>query len=273
MSSSQRSPTGEASSAPTKVLDCDDVLDLLQRLLPLNNAAVGAGQAQGESTSAAGEPSVPASTTPSTILGSQYEALAALSHAIMTAVGFRLVGLGEDDSLEASRNIGDPTEANVLPERWNVSKDSYSFRYTHSHSQLTFLIKCMRIAGKFVIHGTTLETDKICSLELEVKDYTSTSYFPLTTSIDLNRDPLWNGFISRSRINDLILEFKIKLVQQLIPGLSKPGYQEDSTTSRTTRTTAGGSTTGAGAGQGGYGRGGHEPGYYPDDPSAFPGIG
>ncbi|KAF9106285.1 hypothetical protein BGX29_009934 [Mortierella sp. GBA35] len=191
----------------------------------------------------------------------------------MTAVGFRLIGLGEDHSVEADRrNIDDLTRANVLPARWNASTESYSFRYTHSHSQLTYVIKCMRMAGKFVIHGTTFETNQICSLDIQVKDFTSPSYFPFTTRTDIERDPLWNGFISRSRINDFIGQFKVKIVQQLIPGLSKPGYQEDrtaasTTTTGSTATTGGRDPASTGSSTGGAGRGRD---YYPDDPSTFP---
>ncbi|KAF9321954.1 hypothetical protein BG003_009272 [Podila horticola] len=189
----------------------------------------------------------------------------------MTAVGFRLVGLGEDDSLENERKtMDDMTKANALPARWNASSESYSFRYIHTHSQLNYLIKCIRMAHKFVIHGTTIETSKICSLELQVKDFTSPSYFPFSTATNQERDPLWNGFISRSRINDLISQFKIKIIQQLIPGLTKPGYQEESVPASST--SEGSTTSGTGAGRG-RGRG-EQPDYYPDnDPLRMPGVG
>ncbi|KAF9358944.1 hypothetical protein BGX26_000550 [Mortierella sp. AD094] len=262
MSNLQQPPTSGGTGTSSNVLDCDSVLDLLQTLLATS------------SSNTATSTSEPASTTTTTILNSPYEGLAVLSHAIMTAVGFRLVGLGEDDSLGAERlNIEDLKKANVLPQRWNASNESYSFRYTHSHSQLTYLIKCVRLAGKFVIHGTTIETSKICSLELEVKDFTSPSYFPYTTTTNLSTDPLWNGFLSRSRINDLIMQFKLKIVQVLIPGLSKPGYQEERTPAGNTSTTQAETSSGAGASRGGNTREGLGPEYYPDDPSTFPGIG
>ncbi|KAF9171130.1 hypothetical protein BGX20_008089, partial [Mortierella sp. AD010] len=258
MSNLQQSPTSGGTGTSNNVLDCDSVLDLLQALLTTS------------SSSTATSTSEPASTTSVTILNSPYEGLAALSHAIMTAVGFRLVGLGEDDSLGSDRlNIEDLKKANVLPQQWNASSESYSFRYTHSHSQLTYLIKCMRLAGKFVIHGTTIETSKICSLELEVKDFTSPSYFPYTTTTNLTTDPLWNAFLSRSRISDLIMQFKLKIVQALIPGLSKPGYEEERTPADNTQT----STDNTQTSRDGNTRGGFGPEYYPDDPSTFPGIG
>ena len=130
------------------------------------------------------------------------------------------------------------------------------------------------VKTKLSILTMPYQTSKICTLELKAKDFTSASYFPFTTSTDMNRDPLWNGFISRSRIQDLITEFKTNIIQKLIPGLSKPGYQEERTTETTQTTAAGGSATvTTGGDRRGDGRGGYNPGYYPDDPSGFPGIG
>ncbi|KAG0348909.1 hypothetical protein BG004_003741 [Podila humilis] len=268
MSNSAQSPPGNTS---TNLLDCDAVLKLLQDLLP-NRAPTTATTST--STSAA-EDELASTPHPTTvILASEYESLAALSHAIMTAVGFRLVGLGEDDTLENERKtMDDITKANALPNRWNASSESYSFRYTHPNSQLNYLIKCIRIAHKFVIHGTTIETSKICSLELQAKDFTSPSYFPFSSSTDTERDPLWNGFISRSRINDLISQYKINIIQQLIPGLSKPGYQEEAVPAPSASSSSQ-STTNSGADSrtsSGRGRGGHDD-YYPDnDPLRMPG--
>jgi hypothetical protein len=50
---------------------------------------------------------------PETLLRSNYDGLAAVSHAIMVTVGFRLVGLGDDDhrgeqlSITTSKSIAD----------------------------------------------------------------------------------------------------------------------------------------------------------------------
>ncbi|KAG0236586.1 hypothetical protein BGW42_003241 [Actinomortierella wolfii] len=240
MSSNTPSTSGaaeEAQSAMAKnLLDCDDVLSLLLRLLPGYTQSTSTPTSSSTEEADKGEPTSATASTqePTVLLDSPYAALAALAHAMMTAVGFRLVGLSEEDNLEGNRQSTDPTVSNLLPLRWNSSKESYSFRYTHTHSQLNYLIKCVRLANKFVIHGTTIETNKICSLELEVESFTSQSYFPFTTATDQSRDPLWNGYISRSRINDLISQFKLKIIQQLIPGLSKPGYEEERVVSTTT---------------------------------------
>ncbi|KAF9968880.1 hypothetical protein BGZ70_000024 [Mortierella alpina] len=274
MSDPQQPSLSAGVGAAANVLDCDSILKLLQDLLPAHSTA-GTPSASGEAQSgnAAEQDTSTTTRTTTTLLESPYDGLAALSHAVMTAVGFKLAGLVEDESFGPDRiNIDDIIKANALPARWNASSDSYSFKYTHSHSQLTYLIKCVRMASKFVIHGTAIETSKICSLELDIKDFTSPSYFPFTTSTDLTRDPLWNGFISRSRVNDFIGQFKTRVVQVLIPGLSKPGYQEETTSTSNTSTAENTSSSSSGA-QGGRGTGGEGRGYYPDDPSSFPGVG
>ncbi|CAO3572314.1 unnamed protein product [Mortierella alpina] len=274
MSDPQQPSNSGGVGTAANVLDCDSVLKLLQDLLPAHSTAdapSSSGEAQSENPTEQDASTTTRTTT--TLLESPYDGLAALSHAVMTAVGFKLVGLGEDESFGSDQlNIDDINKANALPARWNASSDSYSFKYTHSHSQLTYLIKCVRLASKFVIHGTAIETSKICSLELDIKDFTSPSYFPFTTATDLTRDPLWNGFISRSRVNDFISQFKTRVVQVLIPGLSKPGYQEETATTSNTSTAENTSSTSSGA-QGGRRTGGEGRGYYPDDPSGFPGVG
>lgn len=47
-----------------------------------------------------------------------------------------------------------------------------------------------------------------------------------------SRRKLRDGFISESRMTDLATLVKINIIQKLIPGLNKPGYEEDSTIAR-----------------------------------------
>ncbi|RIA87375.1 PI31 proteasome regulator N-terminal-domain-containing protein [Glomus cerebriforme] len=168
----------------------------------------------------------------STILGSSHDALAALSHSIMQAVGFRLVGLDVDNNI-----IQRDSEGNIvsLPKGWNVQgPNSYAFRYKHPQSSFTFLIKCMRMSNKFIIHGMGIEDSKTATLELITDDYTSPSFFPFTAE-KYNVEPIVHGFISTNRIKDMINIYKINIVQRLIPGLNKPGYEETGTTYSSTR--------------------------------------
>ncbi|CAI2180278.1 15298_t:CDS:2 [Funneliformis geosporum] len=160
-----------------------------------------------------------------TVLGSSQDALAALFHSIMQAV-------------EAERKITRDSEGNIikLPKEWNEQgPNSYAFRYKHPQSSLTFLIKCMRLSNKFIIHGMGIEDNKTTTLEIITDDYTSPSFFPYTSE-KYHVDPMIHGYISTSRVKDLINLYKINIVQKLIPGLNKPGYEETGTTSATTST-------------------------------------
>lgn len=53
----------------------------------------------------------------------------------------------------------------------------------------------------------------------------SPSFFPCDLSAS-DAPPLVHGFISSNRVNDLIFNFRTKIVQKLMPGLRKEGYTE-----------------------------------------------
>ncbi|KAG0172140.1 hypothetical protein DFQ30_011120 [Apophysomyces sp. BC1015] len=161
-------------------------------------------------------------------LQSPYDALSAATHAIMLSVGFKFAGLGDD-----ARQEGDGT-TRALPEAWNVQgPHSYAFRYSHPQSSLTFVIKSLKLGDRWIVHGLGIEDNKTASLDIAVQDYTSSSFFPYEKS---DEKPLVHGFISSHRLNDFIVLFKINILQKLIPGLHKPGYEEESACVRTTTT-------------------------------------
>jgi hypothetical protein len=62
-------------------------------------------------------------------------------------------------------------------------------------------------------------------LDINTADYTSESFYPhdLSTSTDT---PLVHGFISSNRFEDFIKTYKLNILQKLIPGLNKPGYED-----------------------------------------------
>lgn len=162
---------------------------------------------------------------------SSYEAIALFSHACMTAVGFRLLGFGE------YQRLGEAECARIAPRlssKWNSSFGSHAFLYAHSQSSMEYVVKIDRLGGKAEIRGIGLGDERISRFEITAKDYISSAALPLritlTESGEEDRSDLEaklkGVFISPSRIQDLASEFKLTIIEKLIPNLHKEGYQE-----------------------------------------------
>ncbi|KAI8138179.1 PI31 proteasome regulator N-terminal-domain-containing protein [Fennellomyces sp. T-0311] len=165
-----------------------------------------------------------AQITPST-LQSPYDALAACSHAIMLSVGCKFAGLG-DDARQGDGSV------RTLPESWNSQGPSnYAFRYSHPQSSMTFVIKSFRLGNRYLMHGLAIEDNKTATLDIETAHFTSNGFFPYNPHE--SKDPLVHGFISTSQFKELVSLFKINILQRILPGLQKPGYEDTSTTSTT----------------------------------------
>ncbi|KAF3936150.1 hypothetical protein ABW19_dt0201614 [Dactylella cylindrospora] len=180
----------------------------------------------------------PASRAP---LRSSTEAVAILAHACMIAVDFKLLGFDEDDRIDEPI---DAASLRPLPSQWNSSASSFEFRYSHNQSAMKFLIKVNRLGGKIVILALGVGDDKTATMEILTKDWISESFFSEDSGDD--KRPVQEAYISPSRMNDLIAEFKTKIIQKLIPSLSKPGYEEAAEAA----TSAASSSTAAGRGGG-----------------------
>ena len=160
-------------------------------------------------------------------LKTPYDALALLSHTCMVAVGFRLVGLGEDHKIpaEADRHAAQP-----LPSEWNASSSNYAFRYAHSQSSMEYLIQVSRLGSKVIINGLAVGDEKVHSLDLPVKDFVSESSFPYTlpsqTDNEENAESIRHLFISAGRMTDAGSLLKLQIIQKLAPGLHKEGYED-----------------------------------------------
>lgn len=172
-------------------------------------------------------------------MSSSAEAIALFTHSCMIKLGFRLLGFNEDQKNETECQALAPR----LPPRWNASVSSYSFLYAHTQSSMQFVIKVDRMGGKAEIRGLAVGDERIVRLEVTPRDYVSGSAFPLRITIDAdgNEDrsdlpsKLQNVFISPERMADLAALLKINIIQKLIPGLQKEGYEDSNPDDRAAR--------------------------------------
>ncbi|KAH7916331.1 PI31 proteasome regulator N-terminal-domain-containing protein [Hygrophoropsis aurantiaca] len=154
------------------------------------------------------------------VLNSPLDGLAALVHAALTALAFRLVAI--DDS-----SPGKLYPDNVLPDDWNTHTAGIrTFRYKHDQSSLEFVVNVTKLGQRTQIHAIALENDKSASLDVSTNDFVSPSFYPH----DLSKPgaaPVVQGFISSYRITDFVSQLKQKIIQRIVPGLQKEGYTEE----------------------------------------------
>lgn len=181
------------------------------------------------------ESSLPEPSAEEGSLRNPYEAVALLCHTCMLAVGFRLVGLGEDHKIEAR---SDSEHRRPLPPEWNASSSAYAFRYVHEQSAMEYLVKVTRLGPKAVVLGMGIGDDKTNSFDVAVKDYISEASLPFRRSSEEERSEradrgqparLQDIFISPGRVADFTALFKLRVIQKIIPGLQKEGYEESRT--------------------------------------------
>jgi proteasome inhibitor subunit 1 (PI31) len=163
---------------------------------------------------------IPTVLSPSSkTLQSPQDALAVLSHSILSALAFRLIAIDDDSS-------GIQSSTNVLPEEWNKNgPGSYTFRYKHEQSSLEFIIKLTKLGSRTIVNAIAAETDKETSLAISTADFTSPSAFPYDTAA--SESPLVHCYISSNRVTDFVSQFQLKIIQKLVPGLRKDGYTEE----------------------------------------------
>jgi proteasome inhibitor subunit 1 (PI31) len=90
-------------------------------------------------------------------LKSPQDGFAALLHAAMTVLSFRLVGVDDETSANTF-------EDNVLPEGWNKNGPGhYTLRYKHDQSSLEFVMKLSKLGSRTMINAIALEVHSSCS--------------------------------------------------------------------------------------------------------------
>ncbi|KEZ41424.1 Pi31 proteasome regulator [Scedosporium apiospermum] len=163
-------------------------------------------------------------------LSSSYEVLALLIHSYMTALKFRLLGFNEDKKIEDECTSLAPR----LPPSWNDTFGSHSFVYAHKQSAMTFVVKVDRLGNKVEIRGLAVGDDKIYRFERNIRDIVRSAGLPVRIPLDEAgaedrsglRDKLRQLFVSDQAIDDVLNEFKVKIVQKFIPKLQVEGYEE-----------------------------------------------
>ncbi|KAF8623414.1 hypothetical protein AX15_006357 [Amanita polypyramis BW_CC] len=156
-------------------------------------------------------------------LSSPNDAVSVLIHATMAALSFRLIAVDEPSPPLPEMN-------NILPDDWNKNGPGcYAFRYKHNQSSLEFLIKIISLGRRTLINAIALESDKVSTLDIATYDFTSPSFFP--HDVESPERPLVHAYISSNRVADFVSQYKLAIVQNIVPGLRKDGYIEETDTS------------------------------------------
>ena len=142
-----------------------------------------------------------------------------------------------------------------MPKEWNASSSSssYAFRYCHMQSSMEYLVKFNRMGPKAVVFGMGIGDDRTATFDALVKDYVSETAFPATLSSASSGQDDGEGrterggeaddaehrrsmadallqriFVPPTRMSGLAELFKVNIIQKIMPGLHKEGYQETS---------------------------------------------
>ncbi|KAI5476044.1 hypothetical protein MNV49_000473 [Pseudohyphozyma bogoriensis] len=165
------------------------------------------------------------SSSSSPALNAPIEAVALLVHSIHTSLGFRLVSPSPPSSSSESDS---PETKNALPQGW-TNNGSPRFKYRHEQSALEFDVSVQELGGRAVVSAVAVQDHKSLSFDFLLTDYLSASSFPFSRPSDTSSDTsasLTTLFASPARLTDLITLYRINIIQKLVPGLVKPGYEE-----------------------------------------------
>eukprot|EP01119_Soliformovum_irregulare_P005992 TRINITY_DN17734_c0_g1_i1.p1 TRINITY_DN17734_c0_g1~~TRINITY_DN17734_c0_g1_i1.p1 ORF type:complete len:316 (+),score=46.39 TRINITY_DN17734_c0_g1_i1:75-1022(+) len=136
-------------------------------------------------------------------LRSKFDGLVLFLHNIMKLLDFRCVGCGDqtDDSADV-----------IAPAGWNSSSDSWSFKYRHPRSTMTFVLKCLQMGDQILVHALAIEVNEVHSLQLNITDWTNSS-----AALD-DYDALFKDTAK------LVQTFRSEITNRLLPEDTKHGY-------------------------------------------------
>jgi len=154
-------------------------------------------------------------------LRNDLDAVALLFHALMLGLEFRWIATGHR-SVRPDM-IGDNFPK--FPIDWNDADDMVSFTYTHPQSTLTFMVKFLKVHQWTHVLGFVIEEGILCAFKLKASDIVKQSMiFPLVTS-DAMEAQHGEDWIYQA-LDPCISAYQLNIVQKLLPGLNKPGYEE-----------------------------------------------
>lgn len=152
-------------------------------------------------------------------------ALAALSHTILARLGFRLINVGGQNPVQPQPEEEAQTP-HPLPLGWDsAGPDLYTFGYRHQQSSLEFVVKLVKVAARILVTASATEHNRTAVWEVATGDFTSPSFFPYPHEGGSEANRVADGFISLHRVQDYAGEFNARIVQHILPGLQKEGYQ------------------------------------------------
>eukprot|EP01128_Nolandella_sp_AFSM9_P001730 TRINITY_DN1205_c0_g1_i1.p1 TRINITY_DN1205_c0_g1~~TRINITY_DN1205_c0_g1_i1.p1 ORF type:complete len:321 (+),score=63.89 TRINITY_DN1205_c0_g1_i1:192-1154(+) len=107
---------------------------------------------------------------------SPHSALFLFVHAFLQHEGFKVVGFGEEGNL---------LEQKTLTEDWDKSEDAWAFRYRHSQSSMTFLVKGIRLGDQLMLHALAVEQNEPLSLNLKVPNFVTPASLRLDSPLEI----------------------------------------------------------------------------------------
>lgn len=108
-----------------------------------------------------------------------------------------------------------------LPEGWHPSEDSYSVRYRHDQSSMTFLLKAVKMGPRLHVAASQVEGKTVVSLDIALEDHTHPAA------------PLDNLALLFVRLDTLIARFESGILSPLLPDLIKGTGSSSSSSSNT----------------------------------------
>ncbi|BGP11493.1 hypothetical protein JCM10049v2_007400 [Rhodotorula toruloides] len=209
--------------------------------------------------------------SPNAQLSTPAQALALLIHAIHSALSFRLVQpkpdaeeeTGASEGQQQGEQGGQAGEGvkNRLPRDWPPEEGTgeLKLKYRHEQSSMEFVVSVVDLGGRLLVAGAAVDNPaRSSTFDLVTNDYFSPTALSSSSPLSLSSLSPSLPFSAPNRLADLILLYRLNILQKLVPGLRKEGYTEVSERDAP-RTGSGASTSGGGGGGGGAPMGGYLP--------------